>query len=145
MPVTRVALDPSPPSPAPKGRTASGIGMANLAARFLIEMAMYSSLGYSGASVAASLPVRATLAVLTPSAAMALWSRYLSPKARRRLTEPAALLAESLMFTAASIGLAVSGHVTLAIIFDVVAITNAVLLRAFAHKSKQRTASRTSR
>jgi hypothetical protein len=145
MPVTRVALDPSPPSPTPWSRAASGIGMANLAARFLIELAMYSSLGYSGASVAAPLPVRATLVALAPSAAMVLWSRYLSPKARRRLIEPAALLAESLMFTAASIGLAVSGHVTLATIFYVVAITNAVLLRAFAHKPKRRTASGTSR
>jgi hypothetical protein len=90
---------------------------------------MYGSLGYWGASVSAPVPVRVVLAALIPVAVMAVWSRYLSPKASRRLADPAALFAECAMFTAAAVGLAMAGHAALAAIWGVTAVANALVAR----------------
>jgi hypothetical protein len=90
---------------------------------------MYGALGYWGASVSAPVPVRVMLAALIPLAAMAVWSRYLSPKASRRLADPAALFVECAMFTAAAVGLAMSDHIALAAILEVTAVANALVVR----------------
>lgn len=110
-------------------RRVSGLGGASLVVRFLTELAMYGALGYWGASVRAPVPVRVVLAALIPLAAMAVWSRYLSPKASRRLADPAALFVECAMFTAAAVGLAMSDHVVLAAILEMTAVANALDVR----------------
>jgi hypothetical protein len=128
MPVAAAATTPHRLSTSARTPTMSVVGGSSLPVRFLVELAIYGALACSGAPVPAPLPVRAALGALAPLAATAVWSRYLSPRARRPLSGPAALVAASALFSAASIGLAGSGHVALAVGFEAVAIADALLV-----------------
>lgn len=133
MPVVTTTSGTDLPSAPPRTPRLGGAHRANLAARFLVELAMYASLADWGATIAGPVLVRVVLGVLAPLGAVTLWSRYLSPKARRRLSGPAGLAAELSLFSAASAGLALSGHVALAAGLEVVAVTNALLVRRVGH------------
>ncbi|HUY30027.1 MAG TPA: YrdB family protein [Acidimicrobiales bacterium] len=124
-------------SPPHRDGGTTGAAGANLALRFLVELAAFASYGYWGASITAPVAVRAVLGALGPLAAMVVWSQFLSPKARWRLADPAALVAESTLFTVASIGLALSGQAAFGAGFEVVALANAVLVRRLAHTSPE--------
>ena len=67
----------------------------NLALRFLVELAVFASLGYAGASASGSEVVRVLWASVLPLGAIALWTRFLAPKATRRLANPMAILQQS--------------------------------------------------
>jgi hypothetical protein len=105
--------------------------MANLAVRFVVEMAAYAALGYWGASHPSPLIVRVALAAVTPLLAMALWSLLLAPKARWRLRDPLALAAELAVFAGAAVALAVAGPARLSQAFIAVAVINTLLVRVF--------------
>jgi hypothetical protein len=59
-----------------------------------------------------------------------MWSRYLTPKARRRLIGSAAL-AEGALLSATSIGLTSSGYLTLGADFEALALARALIVRLF--------------
>ena len=101
----------------------------NLAVRLCVELGAYAGLSYWGATVSASPTVSAAVAVAAPLTAVLLWVRYLAPKARRPLHDPAALLAELAIFATAALALAASGPVTLATAFAAVATVNTFLVR----------------
>ncbi len=106
----------------------SGVRVVDLAVRFAVEMAMYTSLAYSGASIAGPVPLRAAFSALAPLGALVVWSQYLAPRARRRHCGRTALAAEAAPFGVVIIGLGAPGHVTLAASLGAVALVNASLV-----------------
>jgi hypothetical protein len=106
------------------------IASLNLGLRFVVELATVASLGYWGASVNASVALRALLAVATPLAAIVAWSRLLAPRAPGRLTGLAALTAELSIFSCATWALTSSGMGLVAVIYASLAVVNSVLTRA---------------
>jgi hypothetical protein len=112
----------------------SGLVTRNLAVRFVLELCAYASLAYWGVSRNAPVSERTALAVFTPLAAMAVWSAWLAPKARRHLSESAALILELIVFGLAATALASSSSVTFGVLLGAAAAANAVLLRLIGHK-----------
>ena len=115
------------------GLAGAGPGQAALATiRFLTELALLAVLAWAG--VGASLPLagRIVLAVVAPLLAMAIWGRWLAPRARSRLRDPLRLVVELVLFAVAAAALALTGPVLAAVVFAVIAMGVAVLLRAVA-------------
>jgi hypothetical protein len=107
---------------------------ANLILRFFVELAAYAALGYWGASVRGSTVVRTSLTVVAPLIAIVVWSLFLAPKARWRLSDPMAVVLELTIFVSAAIAFASSGPSALAAVFGSVAVVNTVLVRVFARR-----------
>jgi hypothetical protein len=118
---------PGPVGPSGPPRPVAAV---NLGLRFCIELATFASLGYWGASVHGSMALRTTLAAVAPLAAIAAWSRWLAPRAPRRLTGPAALAVELSIFAAATWALVTSGLGLVGLIYASLAVANAVLIRS---------------
>lgn len=107
----------------------------NLAVKFLLELAAFAALAYWGATTGPGVWA-VLLAVAAPLAAVIVWGLFAAPRARRRLPRPARAPLELAVFRLAvpglaAVGLAAAGAVTLAVIFGVVVIVNAVLLTVF--------------
>jgi uncharacterized protein DUF2568 len=103
---------------------------ANLAVKFLLELAAIAALAYWGARTGHGAWAVAA-AIAAPLAAVLVWGLFAAPRARRRLPVPARAPLELAVFGLAAAGLAAAGAVTLAIIFGAVVIVNAVLLTVF--------------
>ncbi|MGP7997039.1 MAG: DUF2568 domain-containing protein [Streptosporangiaceae bacterium] len=103
---------------------------ANLAVKFLLELAAFAALAYWGASTGHGA-VRVVLAIAAPVAAIVVWSLCCAPRARWRLAIPARVPLELAVFGLAAGGLAAAGGVTLAIIFGAIVVVNSVLLTVF--------------
>ena len=103
---------------------------ANLAVKFLLELAAFAALAYWGASIGHGAWA-VVAAIAAPLAAVLIWGRFAAPRARRRLPVAARVPLELAVFGLAAAGLATAGAVTLAIIFGAVVIVNAVLLTLF--------------
>ena len=101
----------------------------NLGVRFLLELAMLVALGWLGGEIGSSVVVRVLLAITFPLVAAVVWGMFIAPKAPRRLSDPAKVLVELVLFAAAVVGLAVVGHPVLAGVFAVVLVVNIAVLR----------------
>jgi hypothetical protein len=77
-----------------------------LGVRFLAELAMLAALAWGGYHVVDDTAVRLLLAVLLPTAAAAVWGRWVAPRADRRLKDPARAGVELVLFLLAFILLA---------------------------------------
>jgi hypothetical protein len=64
-----------------------------------------------------------------------LWGLFAAPKAPRRLRDPWRLLFEAIAFTLAAIALAAADKAGLAGVFLVLALANALAVRAFGEPS----------
>lgn len=116
----------------PDGRNGTGAGRAVLlAVRFATELALLAVLAVAGASASGGLVVRIVLAVIAPVVATVIWGLVIAPKARRRLADPGRLAVEVALFLAAAAWVALTGKVVLAVVFAVVAIATAGLVRLF--------------
>jgi hypothetical protein len=103
---------------------------ANLAAKFLLELAAFAALAYWGAATG-HRAWAVVLAIAAPVAAVIVWGLFCAPRARRRLPVVPRAPLELAVFGLAAAGLAAAGAVTLAIVFGAVVIVNAVLLTVF--------------
>jgi hypothetical protein len=103
---------------------------ANLAVKFLLELAAFAALAYWGARTGHGAWAVAA-AIAAPLAAVIVWALFCAPRARRRLPVPTRAPLELAVFGLAAGGLAAAGAVTLAIVFGAVVIVNAVLLTVF--------------
>ncbi len=110
-------------------RTGQIMAVTNLAVRVCVELGAYASLSFWGASLTPWPVANVSLAVAAPLTAIFWWVRYLAPKARRPLQDPAALLAELAIFGGSALALAASGAVALAVAFAAVATVNTFLIR----------------
>ena len=106
----------------------------NLALRFALELAALAAFGAWGLH-AADGPARFALAAAAVLAAAGVWGRWMAPTSRRRLADPARLLAEAAFFTAAGVALGGTGRGLLGAAFAAVAVANAGLLRLLHHET----------
>ena len=106
--------------------------------RFFVELGAYASLAYWGVSTGTTVLSRVVLAVLTPLAALVVWTPYLAPRARRRLADPAGISVELVIFVGSSVALASSGQIALAAIFGCVSVANTGLVRVFGRQARRR-------
>ncbi len=110
----------------------AGLRSAVLAVRLATELAMLAVLVIVGLNSGAGLGVRIALAVLAPVAAAIIWGIGIAPRARRRWPDPWRFAVETVLFLAASAGLAAEGSVVAAVVFAVVAIGIAAAVRVVA-------------
>jgi Protein of unknown function (DUF2568) len=103
---------------------------ANLAVKFLLELAAFAALAYWGATIGHG-GWAVVAAIVAPLAAVIVWGLFCAPRARRRLPAPARIPLELAVFGLAAAGLAAAGAVTLAVIFGAVVVLNSVLLSVF--------------
>lgn len=94
---------------------------ANLALRFLLEIAALVALAYAGARV------HVALAIALPLVAAALWGRFAAPNSEHRLAPPGRRVVEALVFGGAAAGLIASGRTALGIAYGVTAAASSVL------------------
>ena len=103
---------------------------ANLALKFLLELAMLAAFGVWGATVgdgAASV----LAAIAAPAAAIVLWAIFAAPRSKRRLPTAARIPFELVLFGLAAAALAAAGHWTAAVVFAALVLVNVVLLTLF--------------
>jgi len=104
---------------------------ANLALRFLLELCALGALCYWGFKTGGGAIGKITLGVGAPLVAAVVWGTFLSPRASVALPGTLVLLLQALVFASATAGLVATGHRTLALVFGVVVVVNAVLLYAW--------------
>ncbi|QKW23496.1 YrdB family protein [Kitasatospora sp. NA04385] len=105
---------------------------AQLALRFLLELASLVALAVGGYGAWSDGPValRVLLALVLPALAIVLWARYAAP--RRKVREPVALWygVQLLVWGGSVVLLAIGGHPWWALGLGVVMVANTVVLRA---------------
>jgi hypothetical protein len=104
---------------------------ANLALRFLLELAGLAAFAYWGFATPDRLPVKLLLGIGLPLVAAVLWGLIASPKATVPLPAGAKLAFEAVWFGAAAVLLGAAGRLTLAIVFAVLVVVNRVLMYAW--------------
>jgi len=104
---------------------------ANLALKFLLELAALASFAIWGAeSESGALAV--AHAIIAPLIVTLLWGRLAAPRSRHRLPRATRIPFEMTVFALAVVALAISGHVAWAIGLGVVMAINAGLMTVFA-------------
>lgn len=103
---------------------------ANLALRFLVELAALGGLAYWGAHTGGGV-VRVFLAIAAPLLGATVWGLFAAPKAARRLRRAPRVAVEAAVFAAAAAGLAVTGQGLVAAVFVAVALVNGALVYAW--------------
>lgn len=103
---------------------------ANLALKFLLELAAFAALAWWGATVGSGV-VSVLVAVAAPLGAIVLWGLFAAPRASRRLPLPARVPLELAILGLAALGLGVVAGVTAGLALGVLIVLNAALLTAF--------------
>jgi hypothetical protein len=92
-----------------------------LTLRFLLELVALAAIGYGGWSIPAPVWARAVLAAAFVAVAIAIWGRWVAPRANHKLPDPQRLLPEWLVFGGATAALIATGHWPLGVAFAVLA------------------------
>ena len=103
---------------------------ANLALRFLLELAALGGLAYWGAHTGSGV-VKVLLAVAAPLLAAIVWGLFAAPKAARRLPRAPRVAVEAAVFGLAAAGLAVTGQGVVAAVFLAPVVANGALVYAW--------------
>lgn len=101
---------------------------ANLALRFLLELCALGALDYWGFKTGGGVAAKITLGIGAPLVAAVVWGTFLSPRAAVALPGALALTLQALVFASAAAGLVATGHRTLALVFGLIVVINAVLM-----------------
>jgi Protein of unknown function (DUF2568) len=102
---------------------------ANLALRFVLELAGLAAFGYAGFAVPDGLALKVLLGLGGPIIAAVLWGVFASPRARVPLPGRAAQIAfESVWFGSAAAALAVAGRAWLGLALVVFFMINRLLM-----------------
>lgn len=95
------------------------LAAANLALRFLLEIAALAALAYAGFAIfGPDLPGWIAAAAF-PLVFVAAWGTYVAPRAPRRLSDPAKAVLEALLFAGAAVALGFAGLTGLAVLLAV--------------------------
>jgi hypothetical protein len=105
---------------------AASLRAANLAVKFALELVAIGAFAYWGATVTSG-PVAVLLAVVTPTVAIALWSRLAAPRSDRRLPLTLRIPFELAVFALASVALFRTSSLV-AIAFLGIVLANTLLL-----------------
>ncbi len=103
---------------------------ANLALRFLLELAALAGLADWGLQIGSG-PVRIVPAIAAVAAAAVVWGLWCAPRSQRRLPQPGRTVVEAAVFGLGAVGFAAAGHTSAAVVFAVLAVANWVLLFAW--------------
>ncbi|MFC9761360.1 YrdB family protein [Rhodococcus jostii] len=104
------------------GAGAQRVGVLDVVA-FACEIAMLVLLAVAGWSLPNSTVVQVVLAALLPVAAAVIWGVAMAPKSNRRLHNPARLFAQTALFAATGVLVALAGHPWWGLAFAGVATT----------------------
>ncbi len=104
---------------------------ANLLLRFLLELCALGALGYWGFKTGSTTITKIALGVGAPLVAAVVWGVFVSPRAPVELSGLVVLLLQVLVFGSAAAVLVATGHRTLAMVFGVIVVTNAVLMHVW--------------
>ncbi|MEV4535443.1 YrdB family protein [Asanoa sp. NPDC049518] len=96
--------------------------------RFLLELVALAAIGYGGWSIPDPVWARALLAAAFVAGAIAIWSRWVAPRAAHKPPDPQRLLPEWLVFGGATAALIATGHWLLAVILAVLAAADRLAL-----------------
>jgi hypothetical protein len=103
---------------------------ANLALKFLLELAAIAALAYWGATAADGV-LAVVLAVAASALFIVIWGRFAAPRAGHRLPARSRIALELGLFAVAAIALVLAGSAVLAAAFAVLVVVNAALLTVF--------------
>ena len=101
---------------------------ANLALRFLLELCALGTLGYWGFKTGNATTAKIALGVGTPLVAAVVWGAFVSPQAPVQLPRLVVLVLQVSVFGSAAAALVGTGHRTLALVFVVIVVINAILM-----------------
>jgi Protein of unknown function (DUF2568) len=103
---------------------------ANLALKFLLELAAIAALAYWGATVGEGV-VSVILALGVSALFIVLWGRFAAPRSAHRLPARSRIPFELGLFALAALALVLAGSPLLAAAFAVLVVVNAALLTVF--------------
>ena len=95
---------------------------ANLALRFLLELAALAAVAWWGWTVSLAL------AIVLPLAVAVAWGMFVSPKARFRVSRPVWYALQVVIFGGAAVALASAWSALAGVVFALVAAANLALL-----------------
>jgi Protein of unknown function (DUF2568) len=101
---------------------------ANLLLRFLLELCALGALGYWGFKTGNATITKTVLGVGAPLVAAVVWGIFVSPRASVQLPGLLVLLLQGLVFGSAVAALVATSHLTLALVFAVIVVINAILM-----------------
>lgn len=103
---------------------------ANLAAKFILELAALAAFAYWGGTVGSGA-VSVVIAICAPLLAAVLWGALAAPNASRRLPTRLRIPFELTVFGLAALALGSAMSLLAGIVFALAAVINAALLTAF--------------
>jgi hypothetical protein len=101
---------------------------ANLALRFVLELAALAAVSWWGWEVGGSTAARLALAVVFPLAVAFVWGTFIAPKARVKVSRPVWLVLQIAIFVVAAHALAVVWSAWVGIALLLVFVANLLLL-----------------
>jgi Zn-dependent protease len=101
---------------------------ANLLLRFLLELCALDALGYWGFKTSNATITKIVLGVGAPLGGCGRVGIFVSPRASVQLPGLLVLLLQGLVFGSAAAALVATGHRTLALVFAVIVVINAILM-----------------
>ncbi len=102
---------------------------ANLAARFVFELAALAGIAYWGAGATASAVANILIAILAPFTVATVWGIWSAPKASRRLAGRQLIGLELALLALACGLIAAAGEPLFAVLLGVLALANGAILR----------------
>lgn len=108
-------------------RRVSALRAANLALKFLLELAAFAALAWWGASVGSGV-VSVLVAVAAPLAAVVLWGLFAAPRASRRLPLRSRVPLELAILGLAAVALSAVAGAAAGVVLGALIVLNAVLL-----------------
>jgi hypothetical protein len=121
------------PTPASAGRAGSGrpsaLRSVNLVVRLLCELGLLVALAVWGFHTGTGPVTKVALGLGAPLLAAVIWALWVAPASRRRLTDPARLVVEVVLFAAGVAALAAAGYPLVAVGFAIVVVVNIILDR----------------
>jgi hypothetical protein len=111
------------------------MALANMAARFILELVGVGALGYWGFQAVGPLPARLALAVGAALAFIALWAVVVAPNATNALGPSVRILIGSGLLLVAAGAVALADRPVAAAAFAVAIVVNTVRLFAFDEES----------
>jgi hypothetical protein len=113
------------------------MAIANLALRFLTELAGIAAVGYAGFQVAAPIPLRAAAGIGAAVALIVTWAMVAAPKAENGLIQAQKDVIGTVLLLLAAFTLALAGQGRLAVLFAVIVVANTGLMFAFGQGARE--------
>ncbi len=84
---------------------------------FVLELCAVAGLAWWGFTVDSASWMRVLLGLVTPAIAILLWALFAAPRARIRVSPTAVVAVKAVVYAAATVAIAATGHIALAVGF----------------------------